>query len=163
MSASHNFSAADIMAANIKGIQRGLNVAMTKLQREIRLTLNKKGTGVAYRGGKKGKGSFRRRSAPFQPPAQDTSHLINSVQTSVFRNESGKDFLSVFMTGIVAGKDKDARIPRWLEYGTRYGMHERPFIRPSIKAFRPKVAGIIETEMYKAIKTMRPQAMKAAQ
>ena len=52
MSASHNFSAADIMAANIKGIQRGLNVAMTKLQREIRLTLNKKGTGVGYIGGK---------------------------------------------------------------------------------------------------------------
>jgi HK97 gp10 family phage protein len=162
MSASHNFSAADIMAANIKGIQRGLNVAMTKLQREIRLTLNKKGTGVGYIGGKKGKGSFRRRSAPFQPPAQDTSHLINSVQTSVFRNEKGKDFVSVFMTGIIAGKDKDARIPRWLEYGTRY-MHERPFIRPSIKTVRPKVVEIIETEMYKAIKTMRPPAMKAAQ
>ena len=162
MSASHNFSAADIMAANIAGIQRGLNVAMTKLQKEMRLTLNKKGTGVAYRGGKKGKGSFRRRSAPFQPPAQDTSHLINSVQTSVFRDERGKDFVSVFMTGIVAGKDKDARIPRWLEYGTRY-MHPRPFIAPSIKVVKPKVLEIIEFEMYKAIKKMQPQAMKAAQ
>ena len=162
MSASHNFSAADIIAANIVGIQRGLNVAMTKLQREMRLTLNKKGTGVAYRGGKKGKGSFRRRSAPFQPPAQDTSHLINSVQTSVFRDERGKDFVSVFMTGIVAGKDKDARIPRWLEYGTRY-MHPRPFIAPSIKVVKPKVLEIIEFEMYKAIKKMQPRSMKAAQ
>ena len=162
MSASHNFSAADIMSANIEGIQRGLNVAMTKLQREMRLTLNKKGTGVGYRGGKKGKGYFRKRSAPFQPPAQDTSHLINSVQTSFFRNESGRDFVSVFMTGLVAGKDKDARIPRWLEYGTSR-MKARPFIAPSIKVVKPKVVGIIEFEMDKAIKRMRTRAMKAAQ
>ena len=162
MSASHNFSAADIMSANIEGIQRGLNVAMTALQKEMRITLNKKGTGVAYRGGKKGKGSFRRRSAPFQPPAQDTSHLINSVQTSVFRNESGRDFVSVFMTGLVAGKDKDARIPRWLEYGTRY-MHERPFAAPSIKVVKPKVVGMIEQQMQRAIKRMQTRAMKAAQ
>jgi hypothetical protein len=162
MSASHNFSAADIMAANIEGIQRGLNISMVALQRELRITLSKKGTGVAYRGGKKGKGSYRRRSAPFQPPAQDTSHLINSVQTSVFRNETGRDFVSVFMTGIVAGKDKDARIPRWLEYGTRY-MHERPFAAPSIKVVKPKVVGIIEFEMDTAIKKMRTRAMRAAQ
>ena len=162
MSASHNFSAADIMAANIAGIQKGLNVAMTKLQREMRLILNKKGTGVGYRGGKKGKGYFRKRSAPGQPPAQDTSHLINSVQTSVFRNESGRDFVSVFMTGLVAGVYKDARIPRWLEYGTSR-MKARPFIAPSIKVVKPKVLGIIEFEMDKAIKRMRTRAMKAAQ
>ena len=164
MSASHNFSAADIMAANIEGIQRGLNVAMTKLQREMRLTLNKKGTGVGYRGGKKGKGYFRKRSAPFQPPAQDTSALINSVQTSVFRNESGKDFVSVFMTGIVAGKDKDARIPRWLEYGTPNGrMKARPFIAPSLEAIRPTVANTIGYQMQRSIKRMQTRAMKAAQ
>jgi HK97 gp10 family phage protein len=162
MSASHNFSAADIMAANIEGIQRGLNVAMTKLQREMRLTLNKKGTGVGYRGGKKGKGYFRKRSAPGQPPAQDTSHLINSVQTSVFRNETGRDFVSVFMTGLVAGVNKDARIPRWLEYGTSR-MKARPFIAPSINVVKPKVVGIIEFEMDKAIKRMRTRAQKAAQ
>jgi HK97 gp10 family phage protein len=162
MSASHNFSAADIMAANIEGIQRGLNVAMTALQKEMRLTLNKKGTGVGYRGGKKGKGYFRKRSAPFNPPAQDTSHLINSVQTSVFRNETGRDFVSVFMTGLVAGVDKDARIPRWLEYGTRY-MHKRPFAAPSIKVVKPKAVGMIEQQMDKAIKRMRTRALKAAQ
>jgi len=67
------------------------------------------------------------------------------------------------MTGLVAGKDKDARIPRWLEYGTRYGMHERPFAAPSIKVVKPKVVGIIEVEMDKAIKRMRTRAMKAAQ
>ena len=158
MSASHNFNAQDIINANIKGIQIGVNIAMTKLQREMRIILNKKGTGVGYRGGKKGKGYFRKRSAPFQPPAQDTSTLINSVQTSVFRNETGRDFVSVFMTGIVAGKHKDARIPRWLEYGTRY-MHDRPFIAPSIKVVKPKVVGIIELQMKRQIDKLRVRPM----
>ena len=162
MSASHNFSAADIMAANIKGIQRGLNVAMTKLQREIRLTLNKKGTGVGYIGGKKGKGSFRRRSAPFQPPAVDTGTLRNSVQTATVENRTGRDFVSVVMSGLVAGVNKDARIPGWLEGATRY-MHHRPFIAPSMKVVKPKVVDIIELQMDKAIKRMRTRAIKAAQ
>jgi HK97 gp10 family phage protein len=162
MSASHNFSAADIISANIEGIQRGLNIAMVALQRELRITLSKKGTGVEYRGGKKGKGSYRRRSAPFNPPAVDTGTLRNSVQTATVKNVTGRNFVSVVMSGLVAGVDKDARIPRWLEYGTRY-MHDRPFIAPSIKVVKPKVVGIIELQMDKAIKRMRTRAMKAAQ
>jgi HK97 gp10 family phage protein len=162
MSASHNFSAADIMAANIEGIERGLNISMVALQRELRITLSKKGTGVEYRGGKKGKGSYRRRSAPFNPPAVDTGTLRNSVQTATVKNVTGRNFVSVVMSGLVAGVDKDARIPRWLEYGTRY-MHDRPFIAPSIKVVKPKVVGIIELQMDKAIKRMRTRAMKAAQ
>ena len=162
MSASHNFSAADIMSANIEGIQRGLNIAMVALQREIRITLSKKGTGVGYFGGKKGKGSYRRRSAPFQPPAVDTGTLRNSVQTATVENRTGRDFVSVVMYGLVAGVNKDARIPGWLEGATRY-MHHRPFIAPSIKVVKPKVVDIIELQMDKAIKRMRTRAMKAAQ
>ena len=162
MSASHNFSAADIMSANIEGIQRGLNIAMVALQRELRITLSKKGTGVAYRGGKKGKGSYRRRSAPFNPPAVDTGTLRNSVQTATVENRTGRDFVSVVMSGLVAGVNKDARIALWLEKGTRY-MHDRPFIAPSIKVVKPKVVDIIELQMDKAIKRMRTRAMKAAQ
>ena len=162
MSASHNFSAADIMAANIEGIQRGLNIAMVALQREIRITLSKKGTGVGYFGGKKGKGSYRRRSAPFNPPAVDTGTLRNSVQTATVENRSGRNFVSVVMYGLVAGVNKDARIPGWLEGATRY-MHHRPFIAPSIKVVKPKVVGIIELQMDKAIKRMRTRAMRAAQ
>ena len=162
MSASHNFSAADIMSANIEGIQRGLNIAMVALQREIRITLSKKGTGVGYFGGKKGKGSYRRRSAPFNPPAVDTGTLRNSVQTATVENRTGRDFVSVVMYGLVAGVNKDARIPGWLEGATRY-MHHRPFIAPSIKVVKPKVVDIIELQMDKAIKRMRTRAMKAAQ
>ena len=162
MSASHNFSAADIMSANIEGIQRGLNIAMVALQREIRITLSKKGTGVGYFGGKKGKGSYRRRSAPFNPPAVDTGTLRNSVQTATVENRTGRDFVSVVMYGLVAGVNKDARIPGWLEGATRY-MHHRPFIAPSMKVVKPKVVDIIELQMDKAIKRMRTRAMKAAQ
>ena len=162
MSASHNFSAADIMSANIEGIQRGLNIAMVALQREIRITLSKKGTGVGYFGGKKGKGSYRRRSAPFNPPAVDTGTLRNSVQTATVENRTGRDFVSVVMYGLVAGVNKDARIPGWLEGATRY-MHHRPFIAPSMKVVKPKVVDIIELQMDKAIKRMRTRAMRAAQ
>ena len=162
MSASHNFSAADIMSANIEGIQRGLNIAMVALQREIRITLSKKGTGVGYFGGKKGKGSYRRRSAPFNPPAVDTGTLRNSVQTATVENRTGRDFVSVVMYGLVAGVNKDARIPGWLEGATRY-MHHRPFIAPSMKVVKPKVVDIIELQMDKAIKRMRTRALKAAQ
>jgi hypothetical protein len=163
MSASHNFSAADIMAANIKGIQRGLNVAMTKLQREMRLTLNKKGTGVAYRGGSKGKGSYRTRSAPGEPPAVDTGTLRNSVQSKP-QYIAGTGMTSIVLTGLVAGVNKDARIPRWLEYGTPSGrMKARPFIAPSLKAIRPSVAGTISDQMQRSIKRMQTRAMKAAQ
>ena len=162
MSASHNFSAADIMSANIEGIQRGLNISMVALQRELRITLSKKGTGVGYFGGKKGKGSYRRRSAPFNPPAVDTGTLRNSVQTATVENRSGRNFVSVVMYGLVAGVNKDARIPGWLEGATRY-MHHRPFIAPSMKVVKPKVVDIIELQMDKAIKRMRTRAMKAAQ
>ena len=160
MSASHNFSAADIMAANIEGIERGLKIAMVQLQTELRITLSKKGSGAGYFGGSKGKGYFRTRSAPGQPPAVDTGTLRNSVQSKP-RYIAGTGMTSIVLTGLVAGVDKDARIPRWLEYGTRY-MHERPFIAPSIKVVKPKVVGIIEFEMDKAIKRMRTRAQKAA-
>ena len=63
---------------------------------------------------------------------------------------------------LVAGVNKDARIPLWLEKGTRY-MHDRPFIAPSIKVVKPKVVDIIELQMDKAIKRMRTRAMRAAQ
>ena len=163
MSASHNFSAADIISANIEGIQRGLNIAMIELQTELRITLSKKGTGVAYRGGKKGKGSYRRRSAPGEPPAVDTGTLRNSVQSKP-QYVAGTGMTSIVLTGLVAGVNKDARIPRWLEYGTPSGrMKARPFIAPSLEAIRPSVAGTISDQMQQSIKRMRTLAMKAAQ
>jgi len=161
MSASHNFSAADIISANIEGIERGLKIVMIELQTEMRVRLSQFGTGEEYFGGKKGQGFYRRRSAPSEPPVVDTGTLRNSVQSKP-QYVAGTGMTSIVLAGLVAGVDKDARIPRWLEYGTRY-MHERTFIAPSIKVVKPKVVGIIDFEMDKAIKRMRTRAMKAAQ
>ena len=161
MSASHNFSAADIMSANIEGIERGLKIAMIELQREMRERLSKKGSGAGYFGGSKGKGYFRTRSAPGQPPAVDTGTLRNSVQSKP-QYIAGTGMTSIVLTGLVAGVYKDARIPRWLEYGTSR-MKARPFIAPSLKVIRPSVAGTISDQMQRSIKRMQTRAMRAAQ
>ena len=161
MSASHNFSAADIISANIAGIERGLKIAMIQLQTELRVKLSQVGSGAGYFGGSKGKGSYRTRSAPGQPPAVDTGTLRNSVQSKP-QYIAGTGMTSIVLTGLVAGVNKDARIPRWLEYGTSR-MKARPFIAPSLEAIRPSVAGTISDQMQRSIKRMKRRAMKAAQ
>ena len=161
MSASHNFSAADIISANIEGIERGLKIAMIQLQTELRITLSGMGHGVGYFGGAKGKGSFRTRSAPGQPPAADTGTLRNSVQSKP-QYVAGTGMTSIVLAGLVAGVNKDARIPRWLEEGTKY-MKARPFIAPSLEVIRPSVAGTISDQMQRSIKRMQTRAMRAAQ
>ena len=163
MSASHNFSAADIMDANIRGIERGLKIVMVELQIELREKLSQVGSGAGYFGGSKGKGYFRTRSAPGEPPAVDTGTLRNSVQSKP-QYIAGTGMTSIVLTGLVAGVNKDARIPRWLEYGTPSGrMKARPFIAPSLEAIRPSVAGTIGDQMQRSIKRMKRRAMKVAQ
>ena len=161
MSASHNFSAADIMSANIEGIQRGLNISMVALQRELREKLSQMGTGAGYFGGAKKLGFYRTRSAPGEPPAVDTGTLRNSVQSKP-QYVAGTGMTSIVLAGLVAGVNKDARIPRWLEEGTKY-MKARPFIAPSLEVIRPSVAGTISDQMQRSIKRMQTRAMRAAQ
>ena len=161
MSASHNFSAADIMSANIEGIERGLKIVMVELQTELRVRLSKKGSGAGYFGGAKGKGFFRTRSAPGEPPAVDTGTLRQSTQLKP-QYVPGTGMTSLVLAGLVAGVNKDARIPRWLEYGTSR-MKARPFIAPSLEVVRPSVAGTISDQMQRSIKRMKRRALKAAQ
>jgi len=161
MSASHNFSAADIMSANIEGIEHGLKIAMIELQTELRERLSQVGTGAGYFGGAKKLGFFRTRSAPGEPPAVDTGTLRNSVQSKP-QYIAGTGMTSIVLAGLVAGVNKDARIPRWLEYGTSR-MKPRPFIAPSLEVIRPSVAGTISDQMQRSIKRMQTRAMKAAQ
>ena len=161
MSASHNFSAADIMSANIEGIERGLKIVMIELQTELREKLSQMGTGAGYFGGAKKLGFYRTRSAPGEPPAVDTGTLRNSVQSKP-QYVAGIGMTSIVLAGLVAGVNKDARVPRWLEYGTKR-MKARPFIAPSLEVIRPSVAGTIGDQMKRSIKRMKRRAMKAAQ
>ena len=161
MSASHNFSAADIMAANIEGIERGLKIAMVQLQTELRITLSKKGSGAGYFGGAKKLGFFRTRSAEGEPPAVDTGTLRQSTQVKP-QYVAGTGMTTLVLAGLVAGVNKDARVPRWLEYGTKR-MKARPFIAPSLEVVRKDAAKNIGEQMQRSIKRMRTRAMKAAQ
>ena len=161
MSASHNFSAADIISANIAGIERGLKIAMVELQTELRVRLSKKGSGAGYFGGAKKLGFFRTRSAPSEPPAVDTGTLRQSTQVKP-QYVPGTGMTTLVLAGLVAGVNKDARVPRWLEYGTKR-MKARPFIAPSLDVVRKDAAKNIGEQMQRSIKRMKRRAMKAAQ
>ena len=161
MSASHNFSAADIMAANIEGIERGLKIIMVELQYNLREKLSQMGTGAGYFGGAKKLGFFRTRSAPGEPPAVDTGTLRQSTQVKP-QYVAGTGMTSLVLAGLVAGVNKDARVPRWLEYGTKR-MKARPFIAPSLEVVRKDAAKNIGEQMQRSIKRMRTRAQKAAQ
>jgi hypothetical protein len=163
MSASHNFSAADIMAANIEGIERGLKIIMVELQYNLREKLSQMGTGAGYFGGAKKLGFFRTRSAAGEPPAVDTGTLRQSTQVKP-QYVAGTGMTSLVLAGLVAGVNKDARVPRWLEYGTPNGrMKARPFIAPSLEVVRKDAAKNIGEQMQRSIKRMKRRAMKAAQ
>ena len=161
MSASHNFSAADIMAANIEGIERGLKIIMVELQYNLREKLSQMGTGAGYFGGAKKLGFYRTRSAPGEPPAVDTGTLRQSTQVKP-QYVAGTGMTSLVLAGLVAGVNNDARVPRWLEYGTKR-MKARPFIAPSLEVVRKDAAKNIGEQMQRSIKRMRTRAMKAAQ
>ena len=69
---------------------------------------------------------------------------------------------TLVLAGLVAGVNKDARVPRWLEYGTKR-MKARPFIAPSLDVVRKDAAKNIGEQMQRSIKRMKRRAMKAAQ
>ena len=161
MSASHNFSAADIMAANIEGIERGLKIIMVELQYNLREKLSQMGTGAGYFGGAKKLGFYRTRSAPGEPPAVDTGTLRQSTQVKP-QYVAGTGMTSLVLAGLVAGVNNDARVPRWLEYGTKR-MKARPFIAPSLEVVRKDAAKNIGEQMQRSIKRMKRRALKAAQ
>jgi hypothetical protein len=161
MSASHNFSAADIMAANIEGIERGLKIIMVELQYNLREKLSQMGTGAGYFGGAKKLGFYRTRSAPGEPPAVDTGTLRQSTQVKP-QYVAGTGMTTLVLAGLVAGVNKDARVPRWLEYGTKR-MKARPFIAPSLEVVRKDAAKNIGEQMQRSIKRMKRRALKAAQ
>lgn len=161
MSASHNFSAADIMAANIEGIERGLKIIMVELQYNLREKLSQMGTGAGYFGGAKKLGFFRTRSAAGEPPAVDTGTLRQSTQVKP-QYVAGTGMTSLVLAGLVAGVNKDARVPRWLEYGTKR-MKARPFIAPSLEVVRKDAAKNISEQMQRSIKRMKRRALKAVQ
>jgi HK97 gp10 family phage protein len=78
-------------------------------------------------------------SAPGEPPASDTGHLLMSIDTSVDPQK---------LTGNVNFGSKYAN---WLEYGTRY-MEPRPFARPAAQNKKEAIRADIAEEISGALK-----------
>jgi len=162
MSASHNFSAEDIMQYNLKGIQRGLNIIMVELQIDMRLRLSHHGGGRKYVVTKSG--TIHQASAAGQPPAVRTGRLRNSVQTDKKNADNSLHALGTKAKGIygdVVALALTGLVPyaRFLEYGTKR-MKPRPFIVPSLNAVRPRAQQNISDQMLKSIALMKKRAMK---
>jgi hypothetical protein len=131
------------------------------LQYNLREKLSQMGTGAGYFGGAKKLGFYRTRSAPGEPPAVDTGTLRQSTQVKP-QYVAGTGMTTLVLAGLVAGVNKDARVPRWLEYGTKR-MKARPFIAPSLEVVRKDAAKNIGEQMQRSIKRMKRRALKAAQ
>jgi hypothetical protein len=63
--------------------------------------LTKRGTYTSYRGGRKGKGSMRRRSKPGDPPARDSGDLARSVNMDNKRITKKGSVIRMVITGIL--------------------------------------------------------------
>ncbi len=160
MSASHNFSAADIQKAAQKGIENGLKIVMVEVQAGLREMLTQTPSGRPYRGGRKGTGSYRRRSAAGEPPAVDTGTLLRSVQAKPIMNSHG-NYATIRLAALVAGINVDQRVPRWLEEGTSQ-MAARPFVAPVLDAIRETAPETIQLQVGIAIRVAKNKAMKSA-
>ncbi len=160
MSASHNFSSEDIQKAAKKGLETGLKIVMVEIQDGLREMLTRTGSGRSYRGGRKGSGSYRRRSAAGEPPASDTGTLLRSVQTKPIM-DSHKEYSRIRLATLVAGVREDQRVPRWLEGGTSK-MAPRPFVEPVLETVRETAPETLQLQVAIAIKAAKAKAMKKA-
>jgi len=144
VSATHNFDAEKILRQVVIGVQRGQAIAMITLQNELKLMLNRQGTGVAYRGGKLHKGMWRFRSAPGEPPAADTDFLKMSVQVAPVRRKKG-NFYTLALTKLMP-------YAVHLEFGApANNLKPRPFIMPSLRKVAPLVRDIMVRSIQKRL------------
>jgi hypothetical protein len=78
----YTFDGKAILDILTNAVERGVELTMKQWVKQLSGkggVLRRKGTGNLYRGGLKGKGSLRLRSAPGRPPAPDTGLLALSV------------------------------------------------------------------------------------
>ena len=124
-------------------VSRALTRQIVLVQRGLVEMLSREGSGVTYRGGRRGKGMERTRSAPGEPPAVDTGALRRSVQVAVPSRRDTPTMVSVRLTDI-------------LSYG---GMHElgtkttakRPWIKPTLDPMKPQINREVNAAVQRAL------------
>ena len=102
-----------------------------QMVRDIKSSM-KPGTGKVYKS-RTGVG-MHRASKPYYPPAPDTKALKDSIDYQVWM-EANEVILRV-------GSKLKEKYPFYLEIGTSK-MAPRPFLRPCLERFRPKIVAII--------------------
>ena len=129
----YTFDSKAILNTLTDAVERGVELTMKEWVKQISGSggvLRREGTGKLYRGGKKRKGSLRRRSVPGQPPAVDTGALARSVTDKepmkVVNNE-------VVRYGIIGIKDYGFILDQ------AKGKRARPWIEPSKEQLQGKV------------------------
>ena len=115
-------------------------------QKELKKELSQKGTGRVYRGGRKGKGSRRTRSAPGQPPAVDTGELRRSVVAQPTYSQASSGGTSVVRYRILGIK----RYGFMLDQGTAR-IKARPWIRAPRERVVEQVPNIFNRYMTAAL------------
>lgn len=115
-------------------------------QKELKKELSQKGSGRVYRGGRKGKGRKRTRSAPGQPPAVDTGELRRSVMTQPTYSQASSGGSSVVRYRILGIK----RYGFMLDQGTAK-VKARPWIKAPKERVLPQVPDIFNRYLTAAL------------
>ena len=129
MSETVKWNGPKIYQRTVNALIRKMERLGGQMERDIKASM-KPGTGREYPS-RTGKG-MHKASKPYYPPAPDTGDLKKSISHSVWY-EPGAVHLRV---------GTDIPYAKWLEIGTRK-MLPRPFLRPCLERFRPKIAAII--------------------
>ena len=113
---------------------RNLNTLGNAMKKDMKESM-KPGTGRIYPS-RTGKGTHQA-SKPFYPPAPDTKDLKNAIKSEV--TVEGTD---IYLKVGVLGNEEEVAYPYYLEIGT-FKMAPRPYIRPCLERFRPRIVAII--------------------
>jgi len=148
MSVKHNVNAAHLQAHIALALQQSANNLMLQYQSNLKKTLSIAGTGKAYRGGNKSKGSLRRRSVPGAPPAIDTGELRRSVQTAPKLTSKTSKLVRFVILGV-------KEYGFMLDAGTRR-IAARPWIARSADPVRAVGQSVVTRYLQRAIRPYRP-------
>lgn len=161
--AEGNFNPQDIFMV----IKAGMGQATERIALEFRSAavrmLSRAGSGRMYRGGRKGKGMKRRRSAPGEPPAVDTGTLRRSVQTA-----RTSPTVEIASTGETIGAQLQGvkKYGFYLDRGVEdhplgVVIKPRPWIQPSLAAVQGKVERIALSYINQALARATKQRLMA--
>ena len=143
---SVRFDRAAIMKKLVDAAGRAAERTILLYQSELKQELSKKGGGRVYRGGRKGQGSVRTRSAPGQPPAVETGELRRSVVTQPKYEKAFDRGSSVVRWRVLGIK----RYGFMLDQGTRR-IKARPWIKGPKERVLTKVPEIFNRYMTAAL------------